>query len=97
MVKNLPANLGDAGSIPGSGRFPRRRKWKPTPIFLPGDSHRQGSLVGYGLGGHKESYMIEHAHMGVGVGTEIYHFQEDLLRVHILTDRTPGLQFQKKY
>ena len=27
---------GDVGSIPGSGRFSRRRKWQPTPVFLPG-------------------------------------------------------------
>ena len=25
----------------------RRRKWQPTPIFLPGESHGQKSLVGY--------------------------------------------------
>ena len=24
-----------------------RRKWQPTPVFLPGESHGQGSLVGY--------------------------------------------------
>ena len=27
------------GSIPGSGRFPWRRKWQPAPAFLPGKSH----------------------------------------------------------
>ena len=47
MVKSLPANAGDVGSIPGSGRFPRRRKWQSTQVFLPGESHGQGSLVGY--------------------------------------------------
>ena len=29
------------------------RKWQPTPIFLPGKSHRQRSLVGYSPWGHK--------------------------------------------
>ena len=30
------------------------RKWQPTPVFLPGESHGQGSLVGYSSwGGHK--------------------------------------------
>ena len=44
VVKNLPANAGDAGSIPGSGegarcRFDRwRRTWQPTPVLLPGKS-----------------------------------------------------------
>ena len=32
-----------------------RRKWKPTPVFLPGKSHGQWSLVGYCPWGHKES------------------------------------------
>ena len=27
---------GDLGSIPGLGRSPERRKWQPTPAFLPG-------------------------------------------------------------
>ena len=28
-------------------QMPWRRKWQPTPVFLPGESHGQGSLVGY--------------------------------------------------
>ena len=31
-----------------------RRKWQPIPVFLPGDSHGQGSLMGYSSQGHKE-------------------------------------------
>ena len=41
MVKNSPANAGDirdTGSIPEWGRFPWRRAWQPTPVFLPGGS-----------------------------------------------------------
>ena len=30
-----------------------RRKWQPTPVFLPDESHRQRSLVGYSPRGHK--------------------------------------------
>ena len=41
MVENPPANVGDAGSIPGLERFPRGGKWLPTPVFLPGESHGQ--------------------------------------------------------
>ena len=51
VVKNLPTNSGDVrdtGLIPGSGRFPWKRKWQPTPVFLPGESHGQRSLAGYG-------------------------------------------------
>ena len=36
----------DVGSIPGSGRFPWRRARQPTPVFLPGKSHVQRSLMG---------------------------------------------------
>ena len=53
MVKNLPANAGDlrdVGLISGSGRFPWKRARPPTPVFLPGESHGQRSLAGYGPG-----------------------------------------------
>ena len=36
-----------------------RRKWQPTPVFLPAESLRQRSLVGYSPWGHKESDMTE--------------------------------------
>ena len=32
---------------PWVGKIPWRRAWKPTPVFLPWESHRQRSLVGY--------------------------------------------------
>ena len=46
-------NVGDLGSIPG--KIPWRRKWQPTPVFLPGKSHGQRSLLGYSLWCPKES------------------------------------------
>ena len=55
VVNNLPANAGDADSVLGSERFPWRKKWQPTPVFLPGKSHGQSSLAGYSPWGHKES------------------------------------------
>ena len=59
MVKNLPTNAGDVGSLPGSGRFPWSRKWQPTLVFLPGKSHGQRNLVGYSPQGHTESDMTK--------------------------------------
>ena len=47
-VKRQPALQKDLGSIPGSGRFPWRRKRQSTPVFLPGKLHGQRSLGGYG-------------------------------------------------
>ena len=41
-------------------KIPRRRAWQPTPVFLPGESHGQRSLVGYSPRGHKESDTTEH-------------------------------------
>ena len=42
--KEFTCNGGDLGSTPGLGRFPRRRAWQPTPVYLPGESHGQRSL-----------------------------------------------------
>ena len=55
VVKNPTANSGDIrdpGWIPESGRSPRGGQ--PTPVFLPGESHGQRSLEGYGPWAHKE-------------------------------------------
>ena len=39
---------------PWIGKIPWRRKWQPTPVFLPGKSNGQRSLAGYyGPWGHK--------------------------------------------
>ena len=35
------------------GKIPWRRKWQPTPVFLPGKSHGERSLVGYSPWGQK--------------------------------------------
>ena len=55
VVKNLPANRGDArdGSSHGSGRSPEEG-WQPTPVFIPGKSQGQRSLAGCSPWGHKE-------------------------------------------
>ena len=59
---NLSANagdVGDAGLIPGLGRSPWRRAWKPTPVFLPGKSCGQRSWVAYSPWGCKELNTVE--------------------------------------
>ena len=40
-------------------KIPWRRKWQPTPAFLPGESHGQRSLAGYSPLGPKELDMTE--------------------------------------
>ena len=49
-VKNLPAHAEDVGLIPGFRTIAWRRKWQPTPVFFPGKSLGQKSLVGYFMG-----------------------------------------------
>ena len=44
---------------PWVGKIPWRRKWQPTPVFLPGKSHGQWSLGGYSPWGFKESDRTE--------------------------------------
>ena len=52
IVKNLPAMW-------ETWVQSQRREWLPTPGFLPGEFHRQRSLVGYSPWGGKESFMTE--------------------------------------
>ena len=40
------------GFSPWVRKIPQRRAWQPTPVFLPGDSQGQRSLVGYSPWGH---------------------------------------------
>ena len=47
------------GFDPQVGKTPWRRKWHPTPVFLPGESHGQRSLVGCSPWGDKESVRTE--------------------------------------
>ena len=63
MVKNPPAKTGDTGDSsfdPWVGKIPWRREWQPTPVFLPGESHGQRSLVGYSPWGPKETEQLNH-------------------------------------
>ena len=50
-VKNIPASASrhKRGRFdPWVGKIPWGRVWQPTPVFLPGESHGQRSLMGYG-------------------------------------------------
>ena len=45
---------------PWIGKILGRRKWQPTPVFLPGESQGQRSLEGYSPRGCKEMATTEH-------------------------------------
>ena len=52
-----------SGFNPWVRMIPWRRKWKPTSVFLPGESHGQRSLEGYSPWGHTESDTTERLSM----------------------------------
>ena len=61
-INNLPAS---AGFDPWVGKIPLRKEWQPTPVFLPGEVHGQGSLAGYSPWGCKEpdtTKQLTHTH-----------------------------------
>ena len=65
MVKNLPAVQDTCVPIPW------RREWRPTPVFLPGESHGQRCLVGYSPWGPKESDITEQLTLSGSVTTHV--------------------------
>ena len=62
-------------------KIPWRRKWQPTPVFLPGESHGQGSLAGYSLWGRKESDTTEQ------VSTQLEH---KLVEIQVIASTIKG-------
>ena len=61
------------GFSPWVGKIPWRRERLPTPVFWPGESHRQRSLAGYGPGGCKESDTTEQLFLSM-CKTSAWHF-----------------------
>ena len=55
MVKNLPANAGDADSIPWSGRYPRGGHGNPLQYSCLEKSRDRGAWWATVHGGPKES------------------------------------------
>ena len=62
------------GFSPWVRKMPWRRKWQPTPVFLPGESRGQRSLAGYTVHGVAKSqtrlsaYACTHTHTHRGPG-----------------------------
>ena len=81
MVKNLPV-IRRPRFKPWVGKILWRREWQSIPVFLPGESHGQRSLVGYSLWGRKESDMMEHAHTQTQVSLPIHRLHEGIERTH---------------
>ena len=58
MVKNPPA-MQETQVRSLGWKIPWRRKWQPTPVFLPGELHGQRSFTGYSPWGGRESDMTD--------------------------------------
>ena len=52
--KESPCQHRRRGFNPWVGKILQRRKWQPTPEFLPRGPHGQRSLAGYNPWDHKE-------------------------------------------
>ena len=52
-IKESDCQCRRCGFNPWVRKIPWRRKWQPTPVFLPGKSHRQRNLVGHSPWGRK--------------------------------------------
>ena len=85
MIKKPPANVGDVGSIPGSGRSPRVGNGNSLQYSCLGRFLRQSRLADYGPWRHKVSDMTErltmytHAEMMVVAGA-----------IHVFSQRQEG-------
>ena len=71
-------------------KIPWRRKWRPSPVFLHGESHRQRSLVGYSPWGCKESDTTEVTYH------KLQPFQTSLDYVSFSTDHVMSLKHMSK-
>ena len=72
VVKNLSVNAEQKTWV---WKIPWRKAKQPSPLFLPGETHGQLSVAGYGAQGHKELDMTEatytHTHTTLQQGQNI--------------------------
>ena len=79
---------------PCVGKIAWRREWLPTPVFLPGESHRQRSLKGYSPWGCKESDMTDHTSREKKNRAEmLVNVLDDVFSNHIM----PSLRVRTSY
>jgi len=59
VVKKSPCQCRRHRFDPWVGKIPWKKKWQPSPVFVPGESHGTRSLAGYIPQGHKASDITE--------------------------------------
>ena len=74
-LKHLPA-MQKTWFDPWVRKIPWTRKWQPTPVCLPGESHGQRSLEGYSPWGCKESTRLNNftfIYTFIALGKSLYY------------------------
>ena len=74
MVKHLPTVRETQVRSLGQ-EDPVEKKWQPTPVFLPKNSHGWRSLAGYSPWGRRESDTTEQLHFYRKVGMRNVHYR----------------------
>ena len=89
MVKNLPA-MWETEFDPCVGKIPWRRKWQPTPVFLPGESTDRGAwrATVRGVGSHGELLICPES----GIKREKQGQNLKGQRVHFTVQKGDGLK-----
>ena len=71
----------------------RKRKWHPTPVFLPRKSHGQRSLASYSPRGRKESDTTEQLHSTSLINNILTYFQVLVGQIYIFFEKVSSQVF----
>ena len=77
---------------PWVGKIPWRKKWQPIPVFLPGKSHGQRSLVGNCPLGHKR---VRH-NLATQRQQQIYRMYNELMEIHQKRGENPKYKVRQR-
>ena len=88
-----------------------RRKWEPTPVFLPGESQGRGSLVGCCLWGHRVGHDWSDLAAAAAAAAATVSFEEHMFLIltefnlstcsfiddsfHVISENLPNLRAQR--
>ena len=76
--KESTCNTGETGFNSWVKKIPWRRKWQPTPVFLPGTSHGQRAWRVTVHGVAKESDMTRLPHERIGRHSKVSYLRNQI-------------------
>ena len=94
VVKNPPANAENTRSMQKTqdrwvGKIPWRRKWQPTPVFLPGKCQKPGRLQFMGSQRVGHNWAIEHSWTHIPRRVTWGHSQNRIKQVKLQSSQFP--------